>query len=235
VIEQQCGTLNAGCYRGEDIGLLVGAVRPSCKTLDSAVQLQKNTKQAVIEINNAIVAHNIPVDGGIAMLAGVAARAPDVQPLVTNETGALVANGQLTGTQAVADVHGALSVQNLSASQIVTVLTGLALSSNASLQSAVTADIVSMVANHQITADNAVATLAGAAGHGSVALAIAAGNEVAALVSGKQISAQMAVTDLGRAGPRALCPRIKPLSCSPRSRRGTMPPCRRPQMARSPP
>src|SRR5262249_7093142 len=132
----------------------------------------------------------------------------------------LVSGGQITATQAIADVNTALAAHALSPDMAVTMFTGLAIaSSSAATQSAAGAAIGQLIASNAISgtqafADMAAATAIGApalpltqnvtlleeiASTGGLAGELAAGNWLNALVAGGQLTSAQAIADVGAA------------------------------------
>ena len=169
-------------------------------TAGSAIALlidegQLSASEAVADIGLAVAGNTLNPDRAVAVLASLAANGDtEIKLAAGGEASALVAGGYLSASQAMADLHNAVTSNALTAADAIPVILGFAAQHGTSGQAAAGAsEIAALVSSHQITADQAVAVLAGTQGADEPGLQAAANQATVRLVADHLITANHAI------------------------------------------
>ncbi len=168
----------------------------------------------------ATIGTGTSVDQVISLLAGVSTFGNStLQAAASAEILLLIANGQITATQAMNDIGATISAGTLTGDQAIAVLAKVADSGSVAVQSAAIAEIAALIAASEITTvqviadlnaamalnlltfDRGIAVLASLGMAGDLPVLIAVIDAMSSLVVGGQVTAPQAVSDIaGAAG-----------------------------------
>jgi len=155
--------------------------------------------QAVAAINSAIGLTAITPTQALGIMVDLAS-STGMQAAVAGEIDSLISSHQLTTSQVMTAIGGAVTSSILTATEAVTLLADIAAPASTSVQTAVTAEIASLVTAGDLTADQVVTVLAGLVASGGTAMQSFVATEIGALVAANQITTVQAFADIAAAG-----------------------------------
>ncbi|TWB58813.1 hypothetical protein [Bradyrhizobium sacchari] len=155
--------------------------------------------QATAAINSAIGLTALTPTQALGILVEFAG-STGTQAAVAGEIDSLISNHQLTASQVMTAIGGAVTSSTLTATEAVTLLADIAAPASTAVQTAVIAEIASLITAGDLTADQVVTALAGLVAGGGAAMQSFVATEISALVAANQITTVQAFADIAAAG-----------------------------------